>query len=81
MNSSFSVHAQIFSACGDFCSCRGVHEFAKRWTDGTSDVEQFSLQRLFQLDDMEHYSQSVLGTDFNLVCMMLQNLIHVTNIS
>ena len=48
-----------FSACGDFCSCRGVHEFAKHWTDGTSDVEQFSLQRLFQLDDMEHYSQSV----------------------
>ena len=42
-----------------------MHEFAKRCTTGDSDVEQYNLQRLFQLDDMEHYSQRVWD-DFQL---------------
>lgn len=62
---------QFFSACavgsafGGDVSCDGVHEFSKRCAISACDVEHFSLQQLFKLDDMEHFTQRVWD-DFSL---------------
>ena len=56
---------QSFSACGDefhgfqkhVC---GVDEFSKRCASD-SGAETFDLQKLFRLDDMEHFNKRVLG--------------------
>ena len=54
---------QFFSACGDEIHgfqkhvC-GVNEFSKRCTSDGS-AETFDLQKLFQLDDVEHFNKRV----------------------
>ena len=80
MNNSFSMHAQIFQLVVIFAVA----------------VERMSLQSVVQLVTVMLSSTicndcfslttwsttlSVFGMIFNLVCMMLQNLINVTNIS
>ena len=77
---------QFFSGCADFSVCG---DFAVA-------VECMNLQSIVQLVTVMLSSSicndcfslttwsttlRAFGTDFNLVCMMLQNLIHVTNIS
>ena len=49
----------VGSAFGGDVSCGGVHEFSKRCAISACDVEHFSLQQLFKLDDMEHFTQRV----------------------
>ena len=57
----------FFDVCGFHGRCKhvdGVREFSKQFSFGSA-VESFELQKLFQLDDMEHFEKRV-QTEFQL---------------